>query len=236
MVTEKTDEELDAQGTEAADAAYQSAEVPAAEVPAAEAPAAEPTEAPIEAPTEQPPADPPAQPTWDAGRIAALERQNSELQEGQAQQHLADEARQYHAKLIQDGQNEQDAAQIAQTHYTGRMQAWGNFKATTDLKTAYEARLNDVVTIARETGASPESLLSYGTRDEMVRAATLEKRVSDVEAENKRLRLEGVPAQKMDSAIASPTAISSFASDAERYNAGARDEAATAAGRQAANG
>jgi hypothetical protein len=230
MVAEKTEEApLDTQGTEAADTAYQSAQDPA-DAPVAEAS----TEAPADAPPSEPTAEPPAEPVApetpaDLGTIERLQKQVSDFQEQQAQSHLVNEANEYKAWLVQNGQDEQTSTQIAEQHYSTRMQAWGNFKAQTDLKTAYEGRLDSALRIAEETGVSAREA-------DMQRAASTEKRISDLETENKRLKLEGVPAQKLDSAIASPTAVSSNASNLDRYNEGARDEAATAAAAQVVNG
>lgn len=180
------------------------------------------------------PVAPPPPTAADAHRLADLERQVKGYEANQANQYLADEARQYQQQLIQQGQDDQSAATIAQQHYQSRMEAWQHFQARNEMAVAQMQRLDTATRLADAHGVPARDLIRLGSEAEMEREALRQKEISDLKNQVAALEKGKVRPQQLDSGVSGPAAVSSYEEDLDRYNEGATDAAAMAAGRRAA--
>jgi hypothetical protein len=193
--------------TDATDSPAPSTEQPQPTVlnePTAEVtPTPEPSPQPV-AETELSPEEPAPAPlppsAADRQRLADLEKQVRSYEENQAQQYLADEARNYQQQLLQNGQyDEQAANQIAAQHYQARMEAWANFKARGEIEQSQNARIDVALRLAETHGVSARELMKLGSTAEMERQAISDGRIAKLEAQLDAQRKGTVPPQSFDS-------------------------------------
>lgn len=166
--------------------------------------------------------------TPDATRIVELERQNDAYQEQIAQAELAREAAQYQQTLIDQGQDDSTASNIATQHYQTRMQAWESYKTNQTLRSTYEGQFNDTIDVAEKYGIPAKSLSHLGTREAKIIEAQRLKETREMKKQISQLQQAQVPSQTLDSGLSEGSGTTDEHL-VDQYNAGNVTPATTAA-------
>ena len=202
---EKTTTEPEASAEAVADANQPIIEAPV-ETPAAEvtAPATTEDAPPAVAPAPEAPivtTPPVAAPSAEVARIQQLEKDNDAFQERIAQGELTRQAEVYRAQLIQDGNDEAAATNIARRELQNQQRAWEGFKANHSLRSEYANHFTSAFDIGEEFGVSAKDLSRLATVPEMRLEA---RRLKDSRVKDERISVlekKQVPVQSLDSGV-----------------------------------